>query len=113
MRRDLPTRRHCTNIRVTWRDFKFHISIGFDNECKPLEVFYSDGIKSGQDLRATIVDACIAISLALQYGCPPSDLTKSMNRDVHTLDVPASVIGVIAEAVASEALRLKSLQRHT
>ena len=101
----LPARRPNATTVLSFGGFTFTVTVGFDLEGRPREVF-ADGVKIGTDLGHLIADACVVISLALQHGCPPEVLPKSMGRGPYPAlgdDVcgPASALGAIAEAVAN------------
>lgn len=68
------------------------ITIGFDNDGKPREVFCAD-FKAGTSIHAIVMDACILFSRLLQHDDTPSDLLSSMCQ-------PHSLIGMIAATVA-------------
>lgn len=104
-RGQLPTRRPNATTEVEHAGFRFTVTVGFDLTGQPREVF-ADGVKIGTDLGHVISDACVVISLALQHGCPPETLPKSMGR-VPELALgedacrPASPLGTIAGLVAA------------
>lgn len=55
-------------------------------------------------MRATISDACVMISIALQHGISRRELGRSLGRvprwvDGNETDGPASIIGAIVEAI--------------
>jgi len=91
-RRTLPDRRPSITQRVTWGERKFHITIGLDGG-RPMEVFYSDGMKEGTDLRNTVQDACVLVSLLLQHGATPRDISKSLS-DVTAI---SAVVGALVD----------------
>ena len=101
-------RRPSVTRRLTWRtdgsEHRFHVTIGFDVVTgQPVEVFYADGQKSGTHLQHTIQDACVLISLLLQHDVLPSAICKSLSTaPIHGQTIPATVIGVISEAVDQE-----------
>lgn len=103
-RERLPTRRPNETSEIEHAGHRFTMTVGFDLQARPREVF-ADGARIGTDLGHVISDACVVISLALQHGCPPVLLPKSMGR-VPDLFAgpencrPASVLGSIAAAVA-------------
>lgn len=105
MTRDkLPERRPNVTTRIDHAGFVFTVTVGFDLSGRPREVF-ADGAKIGTDIGHIISDACVVISLALQHGCPPELLPKSMGRVPYPAlgeDVcgPASALGAIASVVA-------------
>lgn len=101
----LPDRRPSRTLELSFAGHAFSVTVGMDLTGRPLEVF-ADGRTS--QLGHTIADACVAISLALQHGCPPEALPRSMGRIPDPaagadVCVPASPLGAIAEAVADMA----------
>ena len=98
-RATLPTRRPSETIATEWQGHPFTVTIGFDPAtCQPREVF-ADTAKGGQ-MQATIADACVLVSIALQHGIPAPALAKSLSRvpDLFAggdADLPGSPIGVI------------------
>ena len=101
----LPDRRLAVTREVTWAtegaEHRFLVTIGVHPATgKVLEVFYGSGLKSGTDLRHSIQDACVLISILLQHGAAPADIAKSLGtRPIFGTNRPASVIGAIAEAI--------------
>lgn len=100
----LPQRRPNMTRDLVHGDFAFTLTIGFDLAGRPREVF-ADGQRIGSNVAHVIADACVVISLALQHGCAPRDLPKSMGRVPDVMRgggacLPASVLGAIAEAIA-------------
>lgn len=67
------------------------------------EVFAS-GTRTGSDMQHMIDDACVVISLALQFGALPGDLRRSLGTVPDPVqgmaETPASVIGAILRAIA-------------
>ena len=55
------------------------MTVGYDPSApdRPIEVFYSEGFRSGSDMEFTVQDACVLISLLLQHGVPPSTIASS------------------------------------
>lgn len=104
-RRRLPERRPSITRRVIWRtdtsEHKFHLTLGVDPATGDvLEVFYADGQRTGSQLQHAIQDACVLISLLLQYGASPDAISKSLSTmPVFGADVPASVVGAIIETI--------------
>lgn len=102
----LPDRRPCETVQIAFAGHVFSVTVGLHPDTgQPLEVF-ADGRTS--QLGHTIADSCVAISLALQHGCPAEALPRSMGRipdPARGIDVcgPASPTGAIAEAVAAMA----------
>lgn len=104
-RNRLPNRRLAVTRRVVWQtetsEHKFYITIGIHPETLTImEVFYADGQRSGSQLQHAIQDACILISLLLQYGVKPADIGKSLSTMlVFGNDTPASIIGAVVNAI--------------
>jgi hypothetical protein len=105
-RTTLPQRRPNLTRACEWSGHAFTVTIGIDPMTgHPVEVFADTG--KGGDMAAALADACVVISLALQWGIPPEDLAKSLGR-VPVLwgdegqDAPASPIGAIVEAILAE-----------
>jgi hypothetical protein len=57
-------------------------------------------------------DACVVLSLALQYGCPPEALAHSLGTIPKGEDeeVPASFIGTIVQRIISDRTLEKALE---
>lgn len=98
-RHKLPERRHVVTQEIRWKGVhRFHVSAGYDpNTGQLLEVFYATGMKEGTDLRNAAQDACVLISIALQYGATIGELSKTMGEqpDFDGTATPASIIGAI------------------
>jgi hypothetical protein len=106
-----PDRRPSITRRLSWRtefsEHHFHVTIGVDAATgQPVEVFYADGQRIGSQLQHAIQDACVLISLLLQYGVAPCEIAKTLSSTpVHGEPQPATVIGVIAEAIKEGVVR--------
>lgn len=104
-RKRIPDRRPSITRRLSWRtesgEHHFHVTIGVDlTTGEPVEVFYADGQRIGSQLQHAIQDACVLISLLLQYGVEPGSIEKSLSSvPVLGEPQPATVIGVIAQAI--------------
>jgi hypothetical protein len=110
----LPQRRPNATRALAHGGQGFTLTVGFDPEGHPREVF-ADAARHGSDVAHVLADACVVISLALQYGCPPAALPKSLGRVPDFARgagacLPASVLGVIAEVVAETALEMDALR---
>ena len=109
-RRTPPNRRPSVTRRLVWQtdsaEHKFHVTIGLDvTTGDPVEVFYAAGQRGGSQLQHTIEDACVLISLLLQYGVEPQTIGKSLSTTpIYGQTQPATVVGVIAGAVTEGAL---------
>ena len=74
---------------------EFTACVGFDPETgQPRELFLSGG-KQGSQVDALLSDAATAISVALQFGVPPSALAKSVGR-LPDLDSPTTGSGPVS-----------------
>lgn len=103
----LPDRRPAETRELCHQGQRFTVTVGFDLTGRPLEVF-ADGRTS--QLGHAISDACVAVSLALQHGCPPQVLVSAMGRVPDHMQgedrcAPASFVGCIAEAVLAAGRR--------
>lgn len=109
-RNRLPDRRPSLNVRVDWltstAEHAFYVTVGYDPRTGQIaEVFYSDGMKSGADLRSMAQDACVLISLLLQHGLTPDEISKSLAvAPVMGETRPASLIGAVVETLRNAAL---------
>lgn len=105
MRQRLPDRRPCETRAMVWRGVEIAVTVGFDPASgEPREVF-ATGYRYGSDLAAALDDACVVISLALQWGARVADLQRSLGRvEVPApggLTVePASVIGAVVDLLS-------------
>lgn len=96
VRTKLETRRISMNRPVHFhaengKEVKMLITIGFDQQYRPKEVFCAS-FKAGTVMNAVVSDACILLSRLLQHGDDPTELAESMSS-------PPSMIGAIAVAV--------------
>lgn len=80
MRKILPQRR--ANETFTFRHGSFHYTVtaGYFEDQQVGEIFINSN-KIGSEADVIASDAAIAVSLALQYGCPLEVLKKSMQRN--------------------------------
>lgn len=111
--RRLVETRKVTYIRPDGNATKIIVSVGYEaaDPTRPVEVFYSEGFRSGSDLEFTVQDACVLISLLLQHGISTERIASSMaTRETADADLmsgefvapegaasmPASMAGAIA-----------------
>lgn len=105
-RQTLPNARPNITRAVAWDGHEFTVTVGIDlRTLQPVEVF-ADTRKGGQ-MAATLADACVVISIALQHGIAPADLAKSLGRTPilwgdEGATQPASPVGVVLDAVLAE-----------
>lgn len=97
----LPNRRPSRTYSTAWEGHPITVTVGFHPATgQPMEVF-ADTPKGGH-MQATIADACVIVSIALQHGIPPEALAKSLSRVPELFgggDLPGSPIGVIVGAI--------------
>lgn len=67
LRRQLPARRLQVTDKFEWHGKHYLLSAGFDSDGRVGEVFLA-GTKAGTDLNGLMTDACVLLSLLLQYG---------------------------------------------
>lgn len=82
MRVKLPNRRPSETRCITYtfeggREARILITIGFDDDGAPKEVFCAD-FKCGTTLHSEVMDACVLVSRLLQYGEDASELSGAM-----------------------------------
>ena len=104
-RTPLPNRRPSVTTDTTWDGHAFTVTVGFDADGNPRDVF-ADNAKGA--MQATISDACVWASIAMQHGATPQDLAKSLGRIPAWIngtegEGPASPIGAIAAAIMAVA----------
>lgn len=108
-RRALPSRRPAVTFRMahpmpSGAVHHFFVTIGlYDRQSTDVgEVFINTAGKAGNEADIMASDAAVAISLALQYGCPLEVLRVAMKRNPdgspmgllsHALDEAAQVVG--------------------
>jgi hypothetical protein len=102
-RTPLPTRRQNRLADIQHEGRRYTVCIGYDAAGQPKEVFV-DGAKEGSGMRAILSDACILVSIALQYGAQPFELRHSLGlvpafHEGKPTEVRASLIGVLVDAL--------------
>lgn len=85
MRERLPDRRRSENFEFVhvWPNGTAHAfvaTVGLYPDGRPGEVFLATG-KSGEQFDIGTKDSAIALSLALQYGCPLDVIAPTFLRD--------------------------------
>ena len=107
-RQALPNRRENETISATWTapdgsTHAFAVCVGLDDAGAVREVFVNHAKGA---MAATLADACVLISIALQHGISPADLGKSLGQVPawgEDATAPASPIGTIMQAIAGAA----------
>ena len=103
----LPHRRPNVSGQVRWNGIEIAVTVGYDPVTGEAREVFASGSRFGSDLQAVIDDACVVISLALQFGARPADLSRSLGTIPSLYDPEqsecASVIGAIVQHVIAEA----------
>lgn len=102
LRERLPNRRRSATRQIHHAGKPYDVTVGFSSDGRPLEVF-AHGAHAGTYLDALIDDVCIALSYLYQHGARPLELAQRFAR------TDQSVIGAIANAVASECVPVVEL----
>ena len=107
MRATLPNRRPSETIAADWQGHPFTVTVCYEPSSGLAREVFADSQKGGQ-MQATIADACVLISIALQHGIPPDALAKSLSRVPDLVngagaDLPGSPIGAIIAIIGGEA----------
>lgn len=102
-RTPLPARRRNETREVEFGGRGYSVCVGFYDDGQPAEVF-ADGPREGSDMRATLSDACVLVSIALQHGITRAELERSLGRVPRwtpqgEAEGPASIIGAVIEAI--------------
>lgn len=103
-RKRLHNRRHNLTIALKHGSHTFFIGFGFDDNLRIMEVF-GNSAKLTSDMDFLVSDACIVISIALQYGISPAEMLHSAKMMPDLADgkeKPASLIGVILNAIVNQ-----------
>ncbi len=107
-----PRRRHMADRRpaLTFKldhdtasgaRHRFHVTIGlYDRGSSDVgEIFINTAGKSGSESDVLVADAAVAISLALQYGCPIDTLRTAMKRESD--GYPSGLLSRVLDEVAN------------
>ena len=81
-RQRLPNRRFATTLNFEVEGQKYITTVGFYDDGRLAEMFINSTGKLGSTADVNAADGALAISLALQYGCPADVLQKAMKRNV-------------------------------
>jgi hypothetical protein len=103
-RKPLPARRPSVSIETDWQGHPITVTASYYPDGTLGEVF-ADAPKGGH-MQATLADACVLISIALQHGISVADLSKSLARTPDLLrgkgaTTPASPVGSILEVLGA------------
>ncbi len=98
-RKELPPRRKCESFELEHEGYRWTAQIGRYPDGAVGEVFLASN-KPGSKIEVLVQDACVAASIALQYGAPVTVVAKSFARD--SRDNPQSPIGVVMDRIIAE-----------
>ena len=79
-REHLPGRRLCKRYRFEHGGHKFLGTIGFNPVSQTIGEVFLQTSKSGTALEALARDSAVAVSLAIQHGCPVDIIQKAITR---------------------------------
>lgn len=99
-RQRLPDRRQAETLNIEVAGNVYQLSIGYFADGRVGEVFLG-GPKSGSDMQGLLADLGVVISRLFQHGDTPLSLAAGMAR-LGDGTTPASIVGVIADALAGE-----------
>lgn len=80
-RRTLPARRHAETMNFDFGGVQYVATLGYFPDGELGEVFLNTGTKLNSAADINIQDAAVAVSIALQYGCPVNTLRRAMKRN--------------------------------
>jgi len=105
-RKKLPHRRPNITGVMQWAGRHITVTIGYDPVSGNAREVFASGARFGSDVQAVIDDACVVISLALQFGVEPVGLSRSLGTMPNPYDPEreerSSVIGVIVDYLIAE-----------
>jgi hypothetical protein len=96
-RNRLPNRRAAITTTFDRDGARFEMTTGFYQDGKIGELFLNAD-RANSLLDFLMSDAAIAVSLALQYGCPLDEIRHALKRDVR--GDPSSPIGAALDRIA-------------
>src|SRR4029079_6913955 len=98
-RQRLPDRRAAATVDLEHGGSRFTVTIGFYPDGRPGEVF-PHGIRPGSGLDALLADACVLLSLLMQYDVEPTQIADSMGRSGNacTASLNSGLIDLAAKA---------------
>lgn len=97
-RRRLPNRRQAETFRFQVDSQHYIATIGrFPEDNAIAEVFINSSMRIGSTADVNAVDGALAVSLALQYGCPIDVLRAGMKRNAD--GTPQGPLGAVLDAI--------------
>lgn len=103
-RERLPDRRPSVTIMLVYDGSSYATTLGIDLRNNRVAEVFTHGAKIGSGMGRIVDDACVALSLLLQYGVEPTALASSMGR-LGDGKSPSSIIGALTDLIAQEASR--------
>ena len=77
----LPNRRFNQTLNFEIDGQRYVTTVGFFDDGRLAEMFINSTGKLGSTADVNAADGALAVSLALQYGCPADILQKAMKRN--------------------------------
>lgn len=103
-RQRLPSRRPSVTAVLAFENTNYATTLGIDPRTHRVAEVFTHGATCGSAMDRILDDACIAISLLLQYGVEPSALAAILGR-LGDGKSPATVIGALADLIAKESVQ--------
>lgn len=83
-RKRLPERRFAETTKFEVDGHSYYLTVGyFADNMKVGEIFINSSMKLGSMADVNACDGAVAVSLALQYGCPLELLRSGMKRNAN------------------------------
>lgn len=80
-RTHLPNRRLADTFNFQVGSQRYIATVGHFPDGRPAELFVNGAMRAGTEADINCCDGAIAVSLALQYGCPLETLRSGMKRN--------------------------------
>lgn len=96
----LPNRRHAETLNFHLDGQSYVATVGFFQSGGVAEVFVNTAMRQGSASDVNVADAALAVSLALQYGCPLEALRDGMKRD--SKGTPQGPLGAILDILSQQ-----------
>ena len=100
MRKLLHNRRACETTTFEHDGHKYVASVARYPDGSIAELFLNTNMRPGSAVDNSAKDAAVAVSLAIQYGCPPEVLRAAMSRKAD--GSPAGPIGAALDVVTGK-----------
>lgn len=100
-RKRLPNRRLADTFAFEVNGQRYIATVGHFPDGTPAELFINSSMRLGTDTDTNAMDGSVAVSLALQYGCPPELLRDGMKRNAD--GSPQGPLGAALDVVVARA----------